>query len=147
MEDQLITFETAKLAKEKGFNIDCSKGFYFGSQYEKDGEEIDFIEGKNIIKDRESPTFEIGQRFIYRPTKSELQKWIREVHKLIVIVSHEDGYDKELKPIDLFCFSHIKSGEGGWTDEDYFNTYEEALEKGLFEALKSIKKEMDENNK
>ena len=70
MTDELIQFETAKLAKEKGFDLmhECKDGFHPDT-----GEVL-------------SPTFwdyVLGdKRLVGRPTQSLLQKWLREVHEL-----------------------------------------------------------------
>ena len=107
MKEQLITFETAKLAKEKGFTIGVDlilylyleKGFYIGA-----------------------------------PTQSLLQKWLREQHNLEVISMHADDFvwwKVKVRRLSKVGAELIKT-------EMEFNTYEEALEKGLQEALKLI---------
>ena len=75
----------------------------------------------------------------------KIQKWLREIHKIdITIFSNASGYHWELnKSFHKDWFSggtHISDDDlkgpnngGGW------NTYEEALEQGLIEALKLIK--------
>ena len=66
MKDTLITFETAKLAKEKGCNLEnCTCGGYPDC----------------ICSDK-------------RISQSLLAKWLREEHNIIVIVDYEgiDGY-------------------------------------------------------
>ena len=93
MKEQLITFETAKLAKEKGF--------------------------------------EFHHAWI---TQSLLQKWLREQHNLEVISMHADDFvwwKVKVRRLSKVGAELIKT-------EMEFNTYEEALEKGLQEALKLI---------
>lgn len=93
MEEQLIEFHTALLAKEKGF---------------------DWL-GKGL----------------YRTTsQSLLQRWLREIHNINVysypFKDHASDYNEPI----VWKNSHTRQQE--------FNTYEEALEKGLYEALKVI---------
>jgi len=139
MEEQLITFETAKLAKEKGlcdyFENASSKTKYVMAFYSEDGEtykEVEFQLEDCVILDR-----------YYRPTQSLLQKWLRDVHKI-----HVDIKEWEL----INWYFYIKDGRTSPVkdirikiDEDSkwkFDSYEEALEAGLQEALKLIKDEL-----
>ena len=65
-----------------------------------------------------------GRNYFYSaPTQSELQKWLRDKHNILVLIDRGD------KP--YITFQHNRSKED-------FDTYEEALEKGLQEALKLI---------
>ena len=129
MQEELIKFKTAKLAKEKGFNI--YNDFFYCETFGlcQLGEEtlcvfnhpktnkIEFIYDCNN-------EFEEGERF-YAPTQSLLQKWLREVHNIFIDVN-----------INLFCA--IFHNKDFYTVTDYYNIYEEALEIGLQEALKLI---------
>lgn len=126
MKDTLINFETAILAKEKGFNIEQLKGFWFNSKFHKDGQEIEFLQdvkNSKILRLRESETFEIGNPFVYRPTQFLLAKWLREVHKINVYCS-PCQHDENL------WYNNIASHIPVFTGK-----YEEALELGLYQAL------------
>ena len=67
MEEIRVSFETAKLAKEKGFDIDC-------------GWKLRKLENGSFTHTNSS---ELG---IEQPTQSLLQKWLREVHNINVLV-------------------------------------------------------------
>ena len=125
MEEQLISFETAKLAKEKRFHEPCL--YYFSLE----GDEKEFIEDGYYFKS-------LGEngRLTLRPTQSLLQKWLREVHDIdISIRLNQFGYGY------MYAINNIKSCEniielkGG---PNYKWTYEEALEIALKQSLKSI---------
>ena len=130
MEDTRITFETAKLAKEKGFNALCydafnSKGNLYSNgwcEYIYDNKvEIPF--GSGVLESQD----------ILAPTQSLLAKWLREEHNIIVLVDYEgiDGY--------YYKFYSYKEGNKNYDASDKnYNTYEEALEAGIQEALKLI---------
>ena len=130
MEDTRITFETAKLAKEKGFNALCydafnSKGNLYSNgwcEYLYDNKvEIPFRSG--VLESQD----------ILAPTQSLLAKWLREEHNIIVLVDYEgiDGY--------YYKFYSYKEGNKNYDASDKnYNTYEEALEAGIQEALKLI---------
>lgn len=115
IEEELVTFETAKLAKEKGFNIFTGKAWI-----KKEGQEIFFVPVYTGVTN--------GIDY-HAPTQSLLQKWLREVHniKLCISWTETDNW--------LYEINHKQEGISG------YNTYEEALEKGLFQALKLIKNE------
>lgn len=66
MEEQLISSETAKLAKDKGFNLKepCTCGGF-----------------PNCICDAVRI-----DNYIYKPTQSLLQKWLREIYNIHIVV-------------------------------------------------------------
>lgn len=130
MEDTLISFETAKLAKEKRFNISV----YFFWHPSPMGDIL-----LDTFEETQFGTIEVkenhNQEYTYRysaPTQSLLQKWLREKHKIHVqILPYNHKY----------LISLLKYGQNGSNpnfDEEH-STYEEALEIGLQEALKLIK--------
>ena len=126
MEDTLISFETAKLAKEKKFNIPC-ENFYI--EYIDD----DVADLFNYEEQRGSGYAELyrnNQEFKYSaPTQSLLQKWLREIHKIIVLVDWE-GTDGYFYKLDFKSFYEVAGNNN--------KNYEDCLELGLQEALKLI---------
>lgn len=132
--DTLISLETAKLASEKGFDIKVQdsynlyihndKGPFYrlepNSQYPK--------QNYNQFSDHQFSA----------PTQSLLQKWLREIHNLFVyVIPRFDSFDHA----QYFCHYEIyRLGDTKSIDleGDGSYTYEEALEKGLQEALKII---------
>lgn len=140
MEEQLISFETALLAKEKVFdlkvvkcydekgnimstydlnNIGCEGGLDYEDFY------ADYNNQPNLENHFESKLFSA-------PIQSLLQKWLREKHKLHIDVSYLD---------DVYCFYYKITEIKTNTESDVskgFKTYEEALEEGLKEALNKI---------
>ena len=137
MEEQLISFDTAKLAKEKGVKLDIN-GLYW--------EDGSYDSGENAL------VYEEFQDVMSAPTQSLLQKWLREVHNCFIdILPHRDGDSKNKQwksKKDVFWSVEVdyygKDFKIELTDDADFtqhfnNTYEEALEIGLQEALKLIK--------
>ena len=137
MKDQLISFETAKLAKEKGFNEVCLE------QYSSETPPLRITEGKllssyhygfdrrnrysnsDLDNGHESFTWLKGYS---APTQSLLQKWLREKHNINLFLGKDFKY-KEYKCLD----------EDGKVATYFHKTYEKALEKGLYGALTLIK--------
>ena len=129
MEDTIITFKTAKLAKEKEFPQEPNrlKIPYYNYKGEFKGDVTDFL--RKYLKKEDTSNVES----VSAPTQSLLAKWLREEHNIIVLVDYEgiDGY--------YYKFYSYKEGNKNY-DASYknYNTYEEALEAGIQEALKLI---------
>ena len=131
MEDQLIAFKTAKLAKQKGFKEPC-KQWYGG-----DGSEQEVI-AKSKYHCNNSTDIESSEKFGYsRPTQTKLNRWLREKKgKEIVIsplgnsVGKTIGYFYEIIVEDF--------NEPNITDDETYTTFEETLEIALLEALKEL---------
>ena len=148
MEDTHITFETAKLAKEKGFDINGQDVFDLKNNNKiinfKDLAVQEFIEdvetgyrdkALNYLKEDINRTDDNSDEeyYLLAPTQSLLAKWLREEYNIIVLVDYEgiDGY--------YYKFYSYKEGNKNYDASDKnYNTYEEAYEIGLQEALKLI---------
>lgn len=133
MED-IISFETAKLAKSKGFIFDGRTNSWLETTlpYHEDG-----TRGFNF-RDK-------GETF-GAPTQALLQKWLREKYGIMVVSNYRKFSVKRCEG-----FFYTVGTKKYWTLNEYFGetlfkgflTYEEALEAGLQVGLKMIKK----NNK
>lgn len=113
MKEQLI-----ELAKEKGFE---SKAIIF--QYGANPAKLTIQEAE----------------FSYYLWMCELQKWLRDSHKLIVQIESIWG-DKEMKTIEYESWVMYRYFENHLPNEepDIFKTYESALEFGLTQALDKL---------
>jgi hypothetical protein len=122
MKERLVTLETAKLAKEKGFNWPCND-----YHNKRDG---NYISSETIMISYHDYNSQINNTSL--PTQSSLQKWLREVHTIYINIRYychpEEGFEVGLFPENMDVV-HLYD----------FKTYEEALEIGLQEALKLIK--------
>lgn len=123
MTEELVTLETAKMLKEKGFNEYC----------------------KNVISDKGlmmetifRTSKDLPKSFHSCPMQSIAQKWIRETKNLhISIIRNACGYGYDICKADNG--THITDGIfKGPNDGGQWDTYEEALEVGIQEALKFI---------
>ena len=117
MEDTLITFETAKLAKEKGFDIKTKYSWYVPDN------------SKPIIE-KHKPD---GLYYLSCPTQSLLTKWLREKYDIDVIINTYRNQNQK-----YYKYFISEKSKNVIKSEEYYNTYEDALEIGLQEALKSI---------
>lgn len=123
MTEELVTLETAKMLKEKGFNEYC----------------------KNVISDKGlmmetifRTSKDLPKSFYSCPMQSIAQKWIRETKNLhISIIRNACGYGYDICKADNG--THIINDlSDGPNDGGQWDTYEEALEVGIQEALKFI---------
>lgn len=124
MTEELVTLETAKQLRKKGFNEYCKDIIR-----EDNGRMMQsvFRTNKDLPKGAYS-----------RPTQSIAAKWLREIKNLhIEIYRNACGYGYVI----------VKANNGTWMKADdakgpndggNWDTYEEALEAGIFEALKLI---------
>ena len=118
MKEKLIELETALLAQEKGFDIETYQMPYMlDGEYR--GRRGGAVDCKNYVK---------------CCTQTLLQKWLREVHGIDIVMgisynskTHKKTYTADPVVLDV---SFIKIPKQ--------NSYEEALEVGLQEALKLI---------
>lgn len=121
MKEELITFDTAKLAKEKGFDKRCPFEYVMRNQQE----------GFKLTK---TSLTTIGTLHNYAPTQSLLQKWIWETQSIWVqstpLFSSNECIGVSVV-VSSWKFPPIRIGY-----ED-FNVYE-GLEAGLQEALNLI---------
>lgn len=123
-ETELISFETAKLAKELGYDELC---FHYFSM---DGE-------AKVLREDGMYFLSRGQsgRLILRPTQSQLQSWLRD----------EKHIDCHVLPVRFTGHSEIsyytyavKNIQPVGKQKYKFETWEQALEIGLQEALKLL---------
>ena len=114
MEEQLVSFKTAMLAVKIGFPQETD-WFYRISTGE-------------ILLSSEKLFEEEG--YIAMPTQSQLQRYLREEHEILVIPDYDINNDKYFYWImlkDTGTRFHTKQIQ----DREYFSTYEDALEEGL----------------
>lgn len=148
MKEELVTLETAKLLKEKGFNERTLFAYKNNGDLYQDPNRIEsnynslpvpelcenFHTCANFIPCNKC---QIAIHLISAPGQSFAQKWLRETKNLhITIHNSASGYTYNISKADrgtvLFVFPEGPNDAGNW------DTYEEALEAGLVECLKLI---------
>lgn len=150
MKEQLISFETAKLAKEKGFYIEPEDD-YSMSFFNIEGGRWTMFQTKRQTKDYIKKEYNKAISYALITTQSLLQRWIRENHEIILSIlstietctygSDDDGDWREEIIYKIHIYRRRPSSEAFYTEyeKNDFDSYEEALEVGLQEALKLIK--------
>jgi len=144
--EQRVTFETAKLLKGKVFNVGVHGCYteYLVTQvdpeYPNGGGPFGMTAGEvtldsdYMVNNHNGIDYSCKTYIRYAaPTQSLLQRWLREEHKIDIFLGKggEDGSKYHAEDI-------TKGGVIVIEDSEMFPTYEEALEKGLQEALKLI---------
>jgi len=125
MEELLITFETAKLAKEKGF--DYKPNYYYNQKGEL-----------YFCQTYSNSWHSIGERdYLPATTQSLLQKWLREEKDFVVNAIPSIKEDEII--VWYFHIISFKRANHVVGDGKFYKSYEEALEVGLQKALKQIK--------
>lgn len=126
MNEDFILFQTAKLAKEKGFNIPTTKCYDPLSQ---DPNHLFDYHQECLLSSKERI-----ERLIFAPTQSQLQKWLRD-QKVIVLPGYH--YEFDSTPYTYWIYREFESTPlNEWVHD--FKSYEEALEEGLKEGLKIL---------
>jgi hypothetical protein len=118
MKDVIVSFKTAKLARKKGLDTELDLG----------GNCTCYLKNGEVTPYHVHFHFPNRKEYIYAPTQSFLQKWLREKHGLILYVEYTGI-------VNLKWRYHIYGRRGVHVG----NSYEECLEAGLQDALKLIK--------
>lgn len=129
MNEQIVSFEVAKLLKKKGFNEFCALA------YADEDLHLMSLNTTNFFID------EIGVGYS-APTQSISNKWLRERHEINVsVLRMTERYGGAVAKHNLLkYFWHIQiPNRPSMVDAGvYYFTYEEAFEAGLKKALNLI---------
>ena len=118
--EQYVSFDTAKMLKEAAFDVPCDKWY---------GEEGFFMSGN--YKSCKCPTQQLAER------------WLREVHGIVVdVVFEPPKREKDWRYFIGNMDDMVWVGDFVPSDGRY-ETYEEAMEGALQEALRLIIKNKD----
>lgn len=154
MEEQLVSFETAKLAKEKGFDYKTSYGYHNDEELtehsilQNQGDYMwsDELETEIYYIEEYSPNCKAwdwnrSNYYTSAPTQSLLQKWLREKHELFITIESMWDYTTN-------CHATVSTMRTDLKQQPvcniiFFETkdcveYEPVLEEALYEALKLI---------
>ena len=120
---QTVCFETAKLAKEKGFDAPVCSWYNFSGLFIKGWED----ELQRASNDKKFPS-------CLAPNQYQLSDWLRVEHNLHI----EILYDYENDNTSYHYAIRTIGKENGRDWKEDYATYEECLETALQEALKMI---------
>ena len=130
--EDYVSFETAKLLKEKGFDEYCPESYF---KMDKKLKKSGFSEWEKVNE-------------IKAPTQSLAMKWLREVHKLVICAEigneNDKGNTDYSNPDRWYWFFDITNEKGVVidTESDYilnkYSSYEETCEAAIKYCLEYL---------
>jgi len=132
--DKLVSLETAINAEAAGFDIHQVECFTITEGVPKEKALI-FDEWYGLISD--------GQKFLcFRPTITYLQKWLRDKHNIHVYIGYRMNikkWDWDAYDMNMGAKEYVKTRTmQKFKDKELYDTYDEALEKGVDEAIQLL---------
>lgn len=116
IEESYVSFETAKLLKEAGFREPCISHYSSTGQVWQSSFPEDYNDDKSC-------------RACSRPTQSFAAEWLRETHKIYVILNPSiDGWMYDLYDLKKYQYILCSKDAG---DVAYEAAFEEALQQAL----------------
>ena len=116
--EDYVSFETAKLLKEKGFNEPC-----YTCYLNKELSHYDYL----------STNFELIDDIISAPTLQMAMKWLREEHNIDILIIIGGFVEK-----GKVYFCSVYKNLINYGDLKECSTYEEACEAGIKHCLNNI---------
>ena len=126
IEEQFVSFDTARMLKEAGFDVPTSTHYSNSGEVWQSSAPEDYNDNKSC-------------KACSRPTQALAARWLRGVHHYAVCVWYSAEHEK-------WFYAHGNL-DNMMFDEEYsisefiYDSYEEALEAGLKHGLKLIKKQ------
>ena len=122
--EDYVSYEVAKLLKEKGFEILTSK--VYDNQKELDYQYVVCWQEERLP-------------YVSAPTHQMAMKWLREVHKVLIVIDayHADHWEGYIDSFEISIYSHastiiVPNKIAHHTD------YEEAVEAALKYSLENL---------
>lgn len=143
IEESYVSFYTAKLLKEAGFEEKVNSCFMYDKYADKD--EYEFEGGYALVRKALFDNYNCYENAISQPTQALAAKWLREVHGIHVSsnIFMDYGNDADGNTVDEWTFWSYdlfdSSGRIVENSDDRYDSYEEALEAGIKRGLELIK--------
>ncbi len=129
--EQIVTFETAKLAKEKGFNAMVYNCYNSNGNLYSDGY-CEYIDDRPSSLGMPFENDDLRSEGILSPTQALLQKWLREKYKIHITIFSSSQESWMFRVTEL----HQDLTEGSYGED--FETFEDALEAALEKGLDKV---------
>lgn len=120
--EQYVSFETAQLLKEAGFDALCNSMYTDNGFGWSDLDKVNYNEYETSYS---------------RPTQSLAAKWLREVYNVAIYSLYDDDMEQWFYVVDAFTKNPVING---FQSDSEYDDYESAFEDGLREAIKLIKR-------
>ena len=124
--EDYVSFEVAKLLKEKGFDEPCRS-------YWADNHFSSFEHTKLFVSNGDEPVC------LLRPTLQMAMKWLRKTHKIHIQIwiLEDNGYWFDIEKIVNAQYKH-KSLYSTGLEDIYFESYEQACEAAIKYCLTNL---------
>ena len=129
--EQYVSYGTAKLLEEKGFDVQCGNAYYNG-----------------ILVDYTLFGMCLGGEFIYAPTQQMAMRWLREAHNIVIcaeLANENDKGNTDYTNPDRWHWFFDLTNEKGVViapESDYilneFDSYEDAVEAAIQYCLTNL---------
>lgn len=120
--EDYVSFETAKLLKEKGFNEPTYAYYLPNASFYLSPREID---NKNLY----------AQGCVSAPTLQMAMKWLREVHKIAINIGWGEVFEENYQ---WWCIILNQNNGEILRENEYHKTYEEACETAIRYCLMNL---------
>ena len=141
MEDEIVSFETAMLLRDKGFNEPCCRFYEDG----KLNEIRPYAEYKTLFVSNDFPNKKLycDEMQCTAPTQSLAQRWLREIHHITFNANPHSNNGEIVYVVTIKVISNKKHVDFNVMMDTsnkatMFDTYEDAIEEGLKYCLKTI---------
>ena len=126
--EDYVSFETAKLLKEKGFKEETHGNYYLGGKFDGEFEESSKVNWNKFFK---TP--------IAAPTQQMAMRWLREVHNIHISITFGwvSGYNAQVDWAEESEKGNDKPACCVWRT-DLNTTYEAAVEEAIKYSLKNL---------
>lgn len=125
--EDYVSFETAKLLKEKGFNDEYTNAFY-----DKSGI-LYFIDLLSDFSEHPNNDTDIAASTLY-----VAMKWLREIHKIFIDVDYDSDEFKDSSYFSLIINMNTNDYFKGCGLPQEKSTYEEACEAAIKYCLEKL---------
>ena len=154
MNEDFVTYKTAKLANEKGIKIDINSFYAIDDSLYEEGTRFEVSECTCHTEDdyctcQSGEEYSYSKKCIYAPTQSLLQKYLRNKYRIHIEIPHysdcptkyfdDDNYNDELGSYGVRIHEpNTQAKMDIFVSNINYEKYEEALEVALIEGLKLI---------
>ena len=143
--EDYVSFETAKLLKEKGFDEYCRTIYNVGVFCSVASLDCRWNEGYGeLIEEKQNSDFGIYDNAISAPTLQMAMKWLREVHNIHINIdihwlyfANQNGWMYIITKILENGIDYVDS-KGDENDKHFYSTYEEACEAAIKYCLENL---------
>ena len=118
--EDYVSFETAKLLKEKGFTETCLM------RYNKVGD---------LVEEAYKFNWNFQTIDYSAPTLQMAMKWLREIHNIVINIGYGEIFEEQYQ---WWCIILNHKDGSILRESEYYSTYEQACEAAIQYSLKNL---------